>query len=67
MRKPRPSKDLAPSAVRNPVAKFAHQFNKAQVYASKQQYRRHAKHKGVAPWVKAGSAVMTHGATLFAA
>jgi hypothetical protein len=28
----------------NPVAKFAHQFNKAQVFADKRDYRRKAKH-----------------------
>lgn len=31
--------------IQNPVAKFAHQFNKAQVYADKNQYRRKAKHR----------------------
>ena len=31
--------------VQNPVAKFAHQFNKAQVFADKSKYRRNAKHK----------------------
>lgn len=35
--------DSAPS--HNPVAKFAHQFNKAQRFEDKTQYRRHAKHK----------------------
>jgi hypothetical protein len=28
----------------NPVAKFAHQFNKALVFANKNDYRRKAKH-----------------------
>ena len=28
----------------NPVAKFAHQFNKAQVFDDKTEYRRKAKH-----------------------
>jgi len=31
--------------VQNPVAKFARQFNKAQVFADKNQYRRNAKHR----------------------
>ena len=31
--------------IQNPVAKFAHQFNKAQVYADKNQYHRKAKHR----------------------
>ena len=30
---------------RNPVAKFAHTFNKAQVFIDKTKYRRGAKHK----------------------
>ncbi|ESS73454.1 hypothetical protein MGMO_20c00090 [Methyloglobulus morosus KoM1] len=29
----------------NPVAKFAHQFNKAQVFDDKTEYRRQAKHR----------------------
>ena len=35
----------------NPVAKFAHLFNKAQVYKDKTQYRRHGKHKGQEPFL----------------
>ncbi len=31
--------------IQNPVAKFAAQFNKAQIYADKKQYRRNAKHR----------------------
>jgi hypothetical protein len=31
--------------IQNPVAKFAHQFNKAQIFAHKNQYRRNAKHR----------------------
>jgi hypothetical protein len=32
-------------ALQNPVAKFAHQFNKAQIFCDKTQYRRSAKHR----------------------
>ncbi|MCX7098405.1 MAG: hypothetical protein NTV43_10945 [Methylococcales bacterium] len=32
-------------ALQNPVAKYARQFNKAQVYADKNSYRRNAKHR----------------------
>ena len=32
-------------ALQNPVAKFAHQFNKAQVFCDKTHYRRNAKHR----------------------
>lgn len=35
--------DSAPS--HNPVAKFAHQFNRAEYFTDKTQYRRNAKHK----------------------
>ena len=31
--------------LQNPVAKYAPQFNKAAVFADKNQYRRHAKHR----------------------
>ena len=31
--------------LQNPVAKFAHQFNKAQVFCDKTHYRRNAKHR----------------------
>jgi len=31
--------------LQNPVAKFARQFNKAGVFADKNQYRRNAKHR----------------------
>jgi hypothetical protein len=31
--------------LQNPVAKFAHQFNKAHVFQDKTQYRRNAKHR----------------------
>jgi hypothetical protein len=29
----------------NPVAKFAHQFNKAHIFEDKNKYRRNAKHR----------------------
>ena len=32
-------------SIQNPVAKFAHQFNKAHVFADKNKYRRNAKHR----------------------
>ena len=31
--------------IQNPVAKFAHQFNKAHVFVDKSKYRRNAKHR----------------------
>jgi len=31
--------------IKNPVAKFAHQFNKAHIFEDKNNYRRNAKHR----------------------
>ena len=31
--------------IQNPVAKFAHQFNKAHVFEDKNKYHRNAKHR----------------------
>ena len=31
--------------IQNPVAKFAHQFNKAHIFEDKNTYRRNAKHR----------------------
>jgi hypothetical protein len=50
MRKQNPSKGLDDKPIKNPVAKFAHQFNKAQTYADKTKYRRKAKHHGLEPF-----------------
>jgi len=36
--------------VKNPVAKYAYQFNKAQVFKDKSKYQRHNKHKGKEPF-----------------
>lgn len=46
MKKP---KKPAPNAQNNLVAKHAHQFNKAQIFRDKTQYRRKAKHPGREP------------------
>ena len=35
----------------NPVAKYAGQFNKAQVFKDKTHYQRRAKHKGREPFI----------------
>jgi len=34
----------------NPVAKFAHRFNKHQIFADKRRYQRKAKHRGLEPF-----------------
>ena len=40
-----------PAAVRkNPVAKFACEFNKAAIFKDKRKYQRKAKHKGLEPF-----------------
>lgn len=43
-------------SLQNPVAKFAHQFNKAQRFCDKSKYRRNAKHRNqeVSPIVPVG-------------
>ena len=37
------------SAQPNPVAKHAHQFNKAQIFRDKTKYNRNAKHRKLEP------------------
>ncbi len=50
MKKTKKLKGLSESLVNNPVAKFAYQFNKAQIYKDKTKYQRGAKHKGKEPF-----------------
>jgi len=50
MKKTKKSKGFKTSLVKNPVAKFAFQFNKAQVFKDKTKYQRTAKHKGKEPF-----------------
>lgn len=50
MRKQNRPTGLDGETVKNPVAKFAHHFNKAVVYTDKRQYRRKAKHAGQEPF-----------------
>ncbi|MDX8128679.1 DUF7230 family protein [Methylomonas sp. BW4-1] len=61
MRKQNPNKDLQDKPNKNPVAKFAHQFNKAQVFADKTRYRRKAKHAGLEPFVIVANSAITKG------
>jgi hypothetical protein len=44
MKKRRNSNKIDSIAVQNPVAKFAHQFNKAHIFTDKSKYRRKEKH-----------------------
>ncbi|MCQ8104115.1 hypothetical protein NP590_08370 [Methylomonas sp. SURF-2] len=50
MRKQNKAKGLNELSLKNPVAKFAHQFNKTQVYKDKRRYQRKAKHSGLEPF-----------------
>lgn len=50
MKKCNKNKQLAEIAIKNPVAKYARQFNKAQVFEDKTKYQRGEKHKGREPF-----------------
>ena len=51
MRKQNKAKGLENIPAQNPVAKFAHLFYKAQVYADKRKYQRKNKHSGLEPFL----------------
>ncbi len=51
MKKTRKSRKLETKRLKNPVAKFAHQFNKAQVFKDRTKYQRQTKHKGKEPFL----------------
>ncbi len=50
MKKRNKLKGLESSQIKNMVAKFAFQFNKAQVFKDKTKYQRKAKHQGKEPF-----------------
>jgi len=50
MTKQRKAKGAIDIPIKNPVAKFARQFNKAQIFADKHKYCRKAKHRGLEPF-----------------
>ena len=50
MKKRKQSKALETRQIKNPVAKFAFLFNKAQVFKDKTKYQRKAKHQGKEPF-----------------
>ncbi len=58
MKKIKKGARLDASLLKNPVAKFAYQFNKAQVFKDKTKYQRTAKHKGKEPFPMMLSAVL---------
>ncbi len=61
MRKQNPAQRLGNGSKQNPVAKFAHQFNKAQVFADKRHYKRNAKHKSAEPFAIVYRLTMANG------
>jgi hypothetical protein len=45
MKKQKKTKTPEAVSLQNPVAKYARQFNKAHIFADKNQYRRQSKHR----------------------
>jgi len=58
MKKTKKIKELETRLLKNPVAKFAFQFNKAQTFKDKTKYQRNAKHKGQEPFPMLLSALL---------
>lgn len=67
MNKRKKSKDLAIPESKNPVAKYAHHFNKAQVFKDKSKYQRRNKHKGKEPFPMMMSEIIGKGSCYFSA
>lgn len=63
MRKQKQAGDISNPCTKNPVAKFAHQFNKAQVYADKRKYQRKAKHSCLEPFAIVSAESIANGST----
>lgn len=66
MRKQNKAKGLDDLALKNPVAKFAHRFNKAQVFADKRKYQRKAKHSGLEPFSIVSGEMIEKGSSALA-
>ena len=45
MKKCKNPRKIDGASTQNPVAKYAHQFNKAHIFEDKNHYRRNAKHR----------------------
>jgi stalled ribosome alternative rescue factor ArfA len=65
MKKRHKIKQLTVSVIKNPVAKYAHQFNKAQTFKDKTGYQRRAKHKGREPFIMSLHKGITKGCLFF--
>lgn len=61
MRKQNKAKGLHEVPIKNPVAKFAHQYNKSQVFADKRKYQRKAKHPAREPFSNAFGKALEQG------
>lgn len=71
MKKRRNLNEIDILSVQNPVAKYAHRFNKAQAFADKSKYRRKAKHANqeafpIAPSERLEMLLVTASLTLYA-
>ncbi len=67
MRKQYKARGTVDTPIKNPVAKFARQFNKAQVYADKSKYCRKAKHSGLEPFSIVSAEAIEKGSRAIAA
>ncbi|MGZ4958616.1 MAG: DUF7230 family protein [Methylomonas sp.] len=61
MRKQHKARGMVDTPIKNPVAKFAGRFNKAQTYADKSKYRRKAKHSGLEPFSIVSAEIIEKG------
>lgn len=61
MKKRSKNKLLLETVIKNPVAKYAHQFNKTQVFKDKTKYQRGEKHKGREPFIMSLQKGITKG------
>ncbi|MGR8931582.1 MAG: DUF7230 family protein [Gammaproteobacteria bacterium] len=67
MRKQNKAKGSPEVPIKNPVAKFAHQFNKAQFFTDKRKYQRKTKHKGLEPFSIVSRETIEKGSSSFRA
>ncbi|MGY6276739.1 DUF7230 family protein [Methylomonas sp. MgM2] len=61
MRKRNKAKGLREIPIKNPVAKFAHHYNKSQVFSDKRKYQRKAKHPAREPFSTAFGKALEQG------
>jgi len=64
MRKRNKARDSLDAPIKNPVAKFAHRYNKSQVFADKRKYQRKAKHPAREPFSNAFGKALEQGFNL---